>query len=80
MNISQAVVKRIEELCNERNLTINGLSNAAGITQSTVNDIVSGTTYNAGIVTIKKLCDGLGISIREFYDSELFIELEQEIK
>ncbi len=80
MNISQAIVKRIEELCRERNLTINGLSNASGVTQSTVNDIMSGTTYNAGIVTIKKLCDGLGISVRDFFDSALFTDLEQEIK
>ena len=47
MNISQAVIKRIEELCMERNLTINALSNISGVTQSTVNDIVKGTTYNA---------------------------------
>lgn len=80
MNISQAVVKRIEELCRERNLTINALSNISGVTQSTVNDIVSGTTYNAGIVTIKKLCDGLGITVREFFDCDFFTNLEQEIK
>lgn len=80
MNISQAVIKRIEELCMERNLTINALSNISGVTQSTVNDIVSGTTYNAGIVTIKKLCDGLRISIRDFFNSDLFTNLEQEIK
>ncbi len=80
MNISQAVIKRIEGLCKERNLTINALSNISGITQSTVNDIVSGTTYNAGIATIKKLCDGLGISVRDFFDCDLFSNLEQEIK
>jgi len=80
MNISQAVVKRIEGLCRERNLTINALSNISGVTQSTVNDIVSGKTYNAGIVIIKKLCDGLGISVREFFDCDLFSNLEQEIK
>jgi transcriptional regulator with XRE-family HTH domain len=80
MNISQAVIKRIEELCKERNLTINALSNISGVTQSTVNDIVSGTTYNAGIATIKKLCDGLGISIRDFFNSDLFTNLEQEVK
>ena len=80
MNISQAVIKRIEELCMERNLTINALSNISGVTQSTVNDIVSGTTYNAGIATIKKLCDGLGISIRDFFNSDLFTNLEQEVK
>ena len=72
--------ERIIELCNERNLTVNALSNISGVTQSTVNDIVNGTTYNAGIATIKKLCDGLEISVREFFDSELFDDLEQEIK
>ena len=80
MNVSQAVVKRIEGLCREHNLTINALSNAAGVTQSTVNDIVNGTTYNTGIVTIKKLCDGLGISMRDFFDCNLFAGLEQELK
>jgi transcriptional regulator with XRE-family HTH domain len=80
MNISQAIIKRIEELCRERNLSINALSNASGVTQSTVNDIVNSTTYNAGIATIKKLCDGLGISIRDFFDCDLFSYLEQEIK
>ncbi|KJS86170.1 MULTISPECIES: helix-turn-helix domain-containing protein [unclassified Desulfosporosinus] len=80
MNISQAVIRRIEELCRERNLSINALSNVSGVTQSTVNDIISGKTYNAGIGTIKKLCDGLGISIRYFFDSDLFSHLEQEIK
>lgn len=80
MNISQATIKRILELCEERNLTVNALSNISGVTQSTVNDIVNGTTYNAGIATIKKLCDGLEISVREFFDSELFDDLEQEVK
>lgn len=80
MNISQAVTKRIKGLCKERNLTINALSNVSGVTQSTVNDIVNGKTYNAGIVTIKKLCDGLGISVRDFFDCDLFFDLEQEIK
>jgi len=60
---------RIIELCKTRNIIINALSNLSGTTQSTVNDIVNGTTYNTGIVTIKKLCDGLNISIREFFDS-----------
>jgi transcriptional regulator with XRE-family HTH domain len=80
LNISQAVIKRIEELCRERNMTINALSNVSGVTQSTVNDIVTGRTYNAGIATIKKLCDGFGISVRHFFDSDLFSNLEQEIK
>jgi len=80
MNISQAVIRRIEDLCRERNLSINALSNVSGVTQSTVNDIMNGKTYNAGIGTIKKLCDGFGISVQHFFDSDLFSNLEQEIK
>lgn len=80
MNISEAVIKRIEDLCAEKHLTVNAISNLSGVTQSTVNDIVSGTTYNAGIATIKKLCDGLEISVRDFFDSDLFSALDQEVK
>ena len=79
MNVSQAVIRRIFELCDERELTINALSISAGITQSTVNDIVNGSTHNTGIVTLSKLCDGLNISVRHFFDSELFDGLEQEL-
>ena len=47
--------------------------------KSTVSDIVNGTTYNAGVATIKKLCDGLEITVRQFFDSDLFDDLEQEV-
>jgi len=80
MRISEAVVKRLYQLCDERNLTVNKSSNISGVTQSTVSDIVNGTTANAGIATIKKLCDGFEISVREFFDSDLFDDLEQEVK
>lgn len=80
MTISEAVVRRIFELCDERHITVNKISNISGITQSTVSDIVNGATTNAGIATIKKLCDGFEISVREFFNSILFEDLEQEIK
>jgi transcriptional regulator with XRE-family HTH domain len=80
VNLSKAVVKRILELCKERGITVNALSNISGVTQSTVNDIVNGTTRNPGIVTIKKLCDGFEITLTEFFDSPLFARLDQEIK
>ena len=80
MTISQAVIKRLYELCDERKITINKLSIISGVTQSTVSDIVNGTTNSARIDTIKKLCDGLEISVRLFFDSPLFDHLEQEIK
>ena len=80
MNIGEAVKERILELCRERDITINKLSNMSGVTQSTVNNIVSGRNNSATISTIKKLCDGLGITIEEFFHSELFRGLEQELK
>ena len=80
MTIAEATVKRLLELCSERNITINKISNISVITQSTVSDIVNGTTTNTGIVTIKKLCDGFDISVRAFFDSPLFDDLEQEVR
>ena len=80
MTVGEAVRQRIVELCQERDISINKLSSMSGITQSTVNNIVSGRNNSATVSTIKKLCDGLGITIDEFFHSELFRELEQEIK
>lgn len=80
LNIGEAVKERILELCRERDITINKLSNMSGVTQSTVNNIVSGRNNSTTISTIKKLCDGLGITIEDFFHSELFRGLEQEIK
>lgn len=79
MNISAGVAKRILELCDERGLTVNKLCTISDVTQSTVNDIVNGKAKNIGVVTIKKLCDGLEITITEFFDTKYFKELEQEI-
>lgn len=80
MNISEAIRKRILYLCDENDITVNALSDKSGITQSTLNDIVNGTTYSTGVATIQKMCDGLDISIRDFFDSELFSDIEQEVK
>ena len=80
MNIGEAVRERILELCRERDISINRLSSMSGVTQSTVNNIVSGRNRSTKISTIKKLCDGLGITIEEFFHSDLFRELEQEIQ
>lgn len=79
MNISEAVACRIVELCSERQITVNKLSTISGVTQSTVNDIVNSRTRNIGIVTIKKLCDGLNITITDFFDTAVFRTLEQEL-
>ena len=80
MNIGEAVKERILELCRERDISINRLSSMSGVTQSTVNNIVSGRNHSTTISTIKKLCDGLGITIEDYFHSDLFRELEQEIQ
>ena len=80
MNVKEAVEKRIIELCNERNIAINAIANIAGIPPSTLYSMLNDKSKNPGVASIKKICDGLEISIREFFDSDLFDDLEQEIK
>ena len=80
MTVGEAVRQRIIQLCQKRDISINKLSSISGVTQSTVNNIVSGRNNSATVSTIKKLCDGLGITIDEFFHSDLFAGLEQEIK
>ena len=80
MNIGEAVKERILQLCKERNISINMLCTISGVTQSTVNNIVNGRNNSTTISTIKKLCDGLEITIEEFFSNELFRNLEQEIR
>ena len=80
MTVGEAVRQRIIQLCQERNISINKLSDISGVTQSTVNNIVSGRNNSATVSTIKKLCDGLEITLGEFFNTPEFDELEQEIK
>ena len=80
MNIGKAVRFRILELCRQYDITLNKLSTICGITQSTLNNIVSGRNTSTTISPIKKICDGLEITILDFFTSPLFENLEQEIK
>lgn len=80
MVIGEAVKIRILNLCDEHRLSINKLCTISGVTQSTVNNIISGRNNSATVSTIKKLCDGLGITISDFFNAEIFRDLEQEIK
>ncbi len=80
MGIYYTVVKRIRGLCAERKITPNALSYASGVSQSTIKSILNGESKNPGIVTLKKLCDGFDIGIVEFFDTEEFKALEQELE
>ena len=80
MTIGEAVRDRILELCDQYDLSINKLCTLSGVTQSTVNNIISGRNNSATTATIQKLCDGLGITIEDFFSGERFRHIEQEIK
>ena len=80
MNAKEAVAKRILELCNQHGIAVNTLANLSGVCPSTVYSMLNSKSQNPGVVSIKKLCDGLEISLREFFNSELFDDLEQEIQ
>lgn len=80
MNTREAVANRIIKLCSERGLAINALARISAVPPSTLKNIINGGSANPGIVTIKKLCDGLEITLGEFFSTRKFDELEQEIK
>ncbi len=80
MDTREAVANRIRELCREHGITPNGLSYKAGIPQATIKSILNGESHNPGIVTLKKICDGLDLPLSEFFSTKSFSTLEQEIK
>lgn len=79
MTIGTAVQKRILELCDEYNITVNRLAAISGITQSTLNNIVSGRNKSTTVSTIQKICDGLKITIDVFFDHDMFRSIEPEV-
>lgn len=80
MRTKDAIANRILSLCNERGIAVNELTNISGVSPSTVYSILNGKSQNPGAVTIKKLCDGLEITLGEFFSTPEFDALEQEIK
>ena len=80
MNTYTTVKNRILSLCEEKRITINKLATESGVAPSTIKNILYGKSCNPGIVTLKMLCDGLGITLIEFFNTEEFEKLEQEIK
>lgn len=80
MSTKEAIANRILQLCNERNMAINELASISGISPSTVYSILNEKSKNPGAITLKKLCDGLEITLGEFFSTPEFDALEQEIK
>lgn len=79
MNTKEAVAKRILQLCEEKHIAINALANISGVAPSTIYSMLNEKSQNPGVVSIKKICDGLEITVREFFDCDLFDNREQEI-
>ena len=80
MDTYTTVKNRLLELLGERGMSIHRLAMESAVAPSSIKNILYGKSKNPGIVTIKMLCDGFGISLVEFFDTAAFAELEQEIK
>ena len=79
MTVKDVVVIRFQNLCKKRGIRPNELANVSGITPSTVYSLFDNRRRDVSIITIKKLCDGLDISLGEFFSSPEFDDLEQEL-
>ena len=80
MTTTEAIRNRILQLCEERNISINRLANFSALPPSSVKNILYGKSQNPKILTIKMLCDGLDITLGEFFSTKEFDHLEQEVK
>lgn len=79
MKTQEAIVIRIRNLCRERNISVNNLATISAVAPSTIKNIMYGTSQNTGVVTIAKICNGLDITLTEFFGDEIFLTLDQEI-
>ncbi|MBR3509383.1 MAG: helix-turn-helix transcriptional regulator [Lachnospiraceae bacterium] len=80
MNVKDAVAIRFQQICKERNMTLNELANLSGVTPSTLYSMMDKRRRDISLLTIKKFCDGLEMSLTEFFQNKIFDELEPEIK
>lgn len=80
MDIKDVIVRRFLTLCEEKNIKINELANLSGVTPSTAYSMINSDRRDISIRTIKKFCDGLEITLGEFFSTKEFDNLEQEIR
>ncbi len=78
MKLNDAVAKKLLKICSEKNISINRLATICCLTQSTVQNIIDGNSSNPKLLTIVRICDGLNISLKEFFDDELFNNIDRE--
>lgn len=80
MNAKDAVARRIMALCLEHNISINALANESGMPPTTIYSMLNAKSKNPGVISIQKICDGFGITIRQFFDDPVFDDLEPVVK
>lgn len=78
MKINKAIEIRINNICNEKNISINKLASMSCLTQSTVQHLADGRSKNPKTLTIVRICDGLGIKLKDFYDDPIFDDIDRE--
>ena len=78
MRISEAISKKLNNICKERNISVNKLANMSLLTQSTVEHLVNGDSKNPKLLTIIRICDGLGMTLQEFFADDLFRNMDRE--
>ena len=78
MKLNDATREKITKIIHERNITINKLASISCLTQSTVDSLVNGKSKNPKLLTIIRICDGLGITLSDFFDDELFSNIDRE--
>ncbi len=79
MGIKNAIVKRLQTICADRNISYNTLATLSGVAPSTVYSLLCENRRDIGVVVLKKLCDGLDMTVTEFFDDDIFRNLEQEM-
>lgn len=78
MKLSRAISKKISKICAEKNITPNKLANICCLTQSTIQNLIAEKSNNPKLLTIIRICEGLNISVKDFFDDELFSAIERE--
>lgn len=78
MRISEAIAQKILNIIKEKDITINKLASICCLTQSTVDSLINGKSKNPKLLTIVRICDGLNINLKDFFDDEVFIDIDRE--
>lgn len=78
MKISEAISKKLIKICIEREISINKLATISCLTQSTLQNLIGRNSNNPKLLTIVRICDGLGITLKEFFDDEVFMDIHRE--